>query len=567
MTRQRSTVAITAVTVAFAAYALAVALGGGFALRLGGLRVRSHSWGRPAAVAAIGMMLLGWRHRGALARFLPRAWSSLDTPATARVLSAVALGWTAVAALTFGAFAVGGSDSYGYASQARLFAQGRLTDRIPLAGQFSWPDVNATLTPLAYTEAARSDREIAPTYPPGLPLLMAPLVWSDRAVHLIVPLFGLVAVWFTYRLGVVLGDGLAGGVAALLLSLSPTFLFHLVQPLSDVPAAACWIAALVVGTHTSRQAAAASGAIVALAILVRPNLAPLSCVIGMAVARESEHRWSRIAAFAAPLTVGLVLLGAVQAVRYGSPLSTGYGRLEELFSTANVVPNLERYPGWLTETHTPFIWLWLAAPLWIARQPRPAIAWVAWVLSLAVWALYLPYGYFGVHEWFYTRFLLPAIPIMLLFSAVILLGIVRRRSMAVRAPSVVVVLVVLGTVLAASARAHGVFEVRRQEQKYPEAARFVRERLPASTVVLAVQHSGSIRYYADRPTIRWDRIDPAHLGDVLAALGAKGFTPVLVADAGEDVEFRNRFGSPSLTPIGEFGAARVYSFGAPDNRR
>src|SRR6478672_13385504 len=102
-------------TIAAAAYALLVASTGGFDGHLGGIRLRSRDWARPAAVAAIGAAWLVHATRRPLAARTVRAWHLADTSAGARVLVGAAMTWTLAAALLFGTFAVGGADSYGYA--------------------------------------------------------------------------------------------------------------------------------------------------------------------------------------------------------------------------------------------------------------------------------------------------------------------------------------------------------------------------------------------------------------------------------------------------------------------
>ena len=69
-------------------------------------------------------------------------------------------------------------------------------------------------------------------------------VAGDGAIFAVVPLMGLLAVWCTWLLGRRLAGPVAGASSALLLACSPTFLYQLVQPMSDVPAAALWTAAL-----------------------------------------------------------------------------------------------------------------------------------------------------------------------------------------------------------------------------------------------------------------------------------------------------------------------------------
>ena len=47
---------------------------------------------------------------------------------------------------------------------------------MPSHPAFDWPDIPATLTPLAFTRGPEPGR-LVPVYPPGLPLMMAPLTW------------------------------------------------------------------------------------------------------------------------------------------------------------------------------------------------------------------------------------------------------------------------------------------------------------------------------------------------------------------------------------------------------
>jgi hypothetical protein len=303
--------------------------------------------------------------------------------------------------------------------------------------------------------------------------------------------------------------------------------------------------------------------------MIRPNLAPLAALVLVPVVFSgSASRWRRAAVFASALAPGLMALAWIQHVRYGSLLASGYGTLEQGFAVGNLGPNLARYPRWMTASHTPFIWLWALAPFWIRRRAAGRLpAWTALLLSLAVWAAYLPYAYFQPHEWFYTRFLLPALPLMLFFAAATALSALRRLPAASRATVTAFVFLALAGLFLQFARSHNVFDLRRQESKYPIAGEFVRDQLPSTAFVLAAQHSGSIRYYANRPTLRWDLLDAAHLDDALASLREEGYQPFAVLDADEAVEFRRKFTSAGQRSAGELtlsgvpGGVRVYSFG------
>ena len=302
--------------------------------------------------------------------------------------------------------------------------------------------------------------------------------------------------------------------------------------------------------------------------MIRPNLAPLAALVFVPVAFGGPGgRVQRAVLFAAALVPGIAALGWIQNVRYGSPFASGYGTLSDGFALTYIGENLARYPRWLTETHTAFIWLSLLAPLWIARRAcNRLLAWTAAALAAAIWAAYLPYVYFQPHEWFYTRFLLPAIAVMVIFAVAVSLWGLRKLPAAVRAPVTAGLLLALLAAELQAARTLGAFEVRLQERKYPLAGKFVRDRLPQTAFILAEQHSGSIRYYANRPTLRWDLLAPGRLDDVVATLRAEGFEPFVVLDTGEDEAFRRRFGDAGqqavrgLKPLAVLGDARVYGF-------
>ena len=162
-----------AVVAATSVYAVAVAMTGGFKFSLGTLRFSSHSWARPAAIALIGAVALTMRARGAIAGYVGRIAAALESTTFCRTAVVAAGIWTLAVGIAFGTFASGGADSYGYVGQARLLAHGRLTDTIPVSADFTWPNVDYTFTPLGFTKGTRPG-VIAPIYPPGFPLLLAP---------------------------------------------------------------------------------------------------------------------------------------------------------------------------------------------------------------------------------------------------------------------------------------------------------------------------------------------------------------------------------------------------------
>jgi len=144
---------------------------------------------------------------------------------------------------------------------------------------------------------------------------------------------------------------------------------------------------------------------------------------------------------------------------------------------------------------------------------------------------YLPYIEFDV--WWYTRFLLPAIPLLWL-----LVGSVAARASA-GLWAVLVALLVVFQLHAGWSR--DVFRLHSYEQRYLAVAKGVRVFTPPAAAILTVQHSGVLRMYANRLTVRWDAIPPKWLDRAIADLRDRGRTPMLVIDNAERTAFVKRF--------------------------
>jgi hypothetical protein len=157
---------------------------------------------------------------------------------------------------------------------------------------------------------------------------------------------------------------------------------------------------------------------------------------------------------------------------------------------------------------------------------------------------YLPYIVFD--DWWYLRFLLPGLPLVFFFVVDVLwiasgpLGSTGRR-------------VVAGVIAIAVASYGLAFALRKEvtvigegEQRHVDIGHFAGTKLPGNAVVLALLHSGSVRYYSGRPIVRYDMLAPESLGPAVAALESLNYSPFLVLDGGEEPEFRRRFKDQAL---------------------
>jgi asparagine N-glycosylation enzyme membrane subunit Stt3 len=476
-----------------------------------------------------------------------------DVAASAVVaLAALAAAWIGV---SNGTFAAADTDPYGYVSLADAIAHGALRlDQRPLLQGLSWAGVEHTLAPPGWRPAAARGF-IAPVYSPGLPLVMgaAQALFGRSAVFYIVPLLGALAVWMTGRLGRQVHSPIGGALAAVLLATSPTFLRQIVQPVSDLPTASWWTLCLVFATRASALAALGSGLAASAAILTRPNLVVLAGIVGAYLAWQIRNSSAgtrlvgvqRLAWFALGTVPGCVAVAAINQRLFGSPLESGYGTLPQLYAWANVLPNLDRYPRWLIETHTPFILLGLLAPaslLQRADRDRSRVE-VLRVFSLVVIASYLAFNPFGREEWDYLRFILPCYPALLVLSAALLVSALRRlsKTAVIGATAAIVVAVSVAVWQARVALDSGAFTIRVSERRYVDVGRFVARAMPADAAFISSLHAGAIRYYASRLTVRFDVLLPARLDQVIAQLRSAGYHPYIALDEGEEATFRAQF--------------------------
>ncbi|MBI4887487.1 MAG: glycosyltransferase family 39 protein [Acidobacteria bacterium] len=444
---------------------------------------------------------------------------------------------TAVLGIRFGTFAAGGADSYGYVSQAGLWLRGTLIIDEPLAGEAPWRYANWTLTPFGYRPGDERGTMV-PTYSPGLPMVMAAFqaIGGRGAVFYVVPLLGALAVWLTFLLGARLGGPPAGLVAAVLLVASPPFLFQLMWPMSDVPAAAWWLLAIVLAIRGGTASVVLAGLAAAVAVLTRPNLVVLALpILAFVLSRQGLARG---AAFVAAMLPGPIAIAAINRHLYESALASGYGTFSTIYAGRYFAANVVNYTTWLLQTSTPFILLALAAPRLFRRcgdEPARRISVLCLAVSAVALLSYLWYTPFD--HWTYLRFLLPALPLMLASAAAVLMYLApsapRRRAAAVG----VVAAIVAGWGVWTG---RGAFHVRTEEARYIAAGRFA-EALPYNAVILANQHSGSLRYYANRITMRFEWLAPDMYRPALDYMRQIGRPVYVVLDAGEREVFRARY--------------------------
>jgi len=534
ITLQRTLLAFAALNLAVVAWDV---VSGGIHFTVFGVVFSSWEIAKPLRYAAGCAATAVWLHDRAAAR---ASWDTLS-PWTARAAAALAIASIGIA-MWFGIRAAGGADAYGYVSEATQWVRRSLVADDPLAALT--PQLGLAVAPLGYT-LGPTGAGLVPVYAPGLPLTMAfaQMIGGEHAVFLVVPLLASLAVWFTYVAGARAIDGRVGLLAAILLAFSPLFLLQSLEPMSDVPAVAWWTAAWAMSLSEGPLSAFGAGVAAAAAILTRPNLAPLALVVLASVAASSP-RVRRAAAFVAPVVAGCLLVAAFNDALYGSPLRSGYGPTQTLYTWSNAGPNLRAYARWLNDLYSPVLLLALASP-WFVR--RRAAMWRMLVFSAGVLLSYLFYVPFD--HWPFARFLLPAIPLLLVMSCGVVVNWIGRLPPSLRSFAAIVFAAVLVARDAEVANRLHVFDIGAAEQRYATIGEYIGRTLPSNAVVVTSVHSGSVRRYGNRLTLRWDALPPDGLDRAIALLRGHGYAPYLLLEDWEEPRYREHFG-----PANTFGA-------------
>jgi hypothetical protein len=165
-------------------------------------------------------------------------------------------------------------------------------------------------------------------------------------------------------------------------------------------------------------------------------------------------------------------------------------------------------------------------------------------------------------DWQASRFLLPAIALVLVLFA-------RAMTVAVGPTRVAGAVAIAAIAFACAISSHiflrreGIYMLATLEAKYALVGEWFKTNTSEHAVVLAGLHSGTIRMYGDRVTIRWDELPEHALTDTLRALIAAGYEPFLALDSPtEPPLFEERFKSQTAgaEPVARVRVVTIYRF-------
>ena len=394
----------------------------------------------------------------------------------------------------------GGADSSGYLNEARMIAAGRTSIPIRLLSVLHLPsEYSYIFTPLGFGPSKRQPGRMVPTYPPGLPahFAIAGAIGGWSQAPFLMPLIaGLVSLALMFVLSRQFGlNRWLSGAAAAILAVCPVFLFMTAQPMSDVFATVWTLAAIVAAIASERKPAfaALAGAAFGVSVCVRPS----NLLAALAIAFALRWRPSRLAIAVASSIPFAIALMAWNYALYGNPIITGYGEVGGLLAWGNARIRVGHYAYWLFAQLTPLVFPGgLLAGFDRRTDPFRRAVLIFWFIPFFVF-----YIFYGPYEtWWYTRFLLPAIP-PLIIGFLLMIRNVRVRIAAF------LVIVVLYVAVRQDRKPLKPLNVGKEESIYPEIAARFGPKLPRDAIIMSGLFSGSFLYYLDRDTVRYDQLD------------------------------------------------------------
>jgi hypothetical protein len=326
------------------------------------------------------------------------------------------------------------------------------------------------------------------------------------------------------------------------------------QPMSDVPAT-FWVVLSGWLLWRPRPRATAAALAAGMAILTRPPLLLAALALGATTTWESRRQAVTFAAIVAATTAIFLLL---QRHLYGSAMVSGYGTANQLFALAVLPHNVWFYGRSLLIVGTPAL-----PPLFaIGAVAEPRLALRAGVVFLAVAAPYLVYAP-PFEDWQISRFLLPGLPFVLVVAAKGIVAIGGAGNDRARAYVVAAIAAIVAAVSSyAFLQREHVFDLRVHEQRYRLVGEWFAAHTPPQAVAISSIHSGSLRIYSGRPTVRAELVPDGALVETVSALERAGYVPYLALEQDEFTDFNRRFeplSDPALEVIPE-GRVRGVAF-------
>jgi hypothetical protein len=425
-------------------------------------------------------------------------------------------GYCAVVA-AFGSGAAAASDASGYLNAARLLAAGRVSTPVRQepgipAGLLESRD----LAPLGF-KLGQAPGTLVPSYPIGLPLHLAAAAavggWPAAGI-IVNTLAAAAALALVYLIGRRLGLPASWSAACVVLfAVFPVTFRSFTWVMSDGLATTWCLAAVYCALRAAggRRWALLAGLGFGVAVLVRPT----DALIIVAVLLALPWRLRSLAFFVAGGVPAAIAVGAFNYAAYGAVVASGYSMSDSRLALSYLAPRAAHFAVWISRFLTPVPLLLLVVSIWRAiRGDRRHLVLLAWAFGVVGFYVF----YLNSNDaWWYLRFILPALPAVLLAAALVawdLYGeLVGSRAGGVArtaAGAFLVVVVAAAVALSSWFIVDGqLWRIGRGEAVYPHAVAELERRAGDRSAVISDLFSGATYFYSALPTARSDNMSKA----------------------------------------------------------
>ncbi len=408
----------------------------------------------------------------------------------------------------------GGADPTSYMELSRMFGQGSFSTEMRQVGTLPMDTFDKGVYESIGLQGYPDSFEQRPTAFTGYPLFMAALdvfLPEESAVWWSVFLCDMAAVLCIFLL---LKSMDIGGywalAAAASYGLSPLLVKIGSLPMTDIitgiMASWCWFCAR--RAHLGKRYAIMLGLGLGYAVLVRlTNVFFFVPVVVTLLFNIRSQRWWWLILLSG-LPVGL--FWAIFNYRvYGSPISNGYGEVENLFGAEHFVPSMLYYGKTLLMLLFPSVLILFPFSLcfWKTHRRDVSVAWI-WVIMI-----------FGFHAFYYAsyenywilRYTLAAWPALLYGSSLVLSHVVNRIDFGRvgrwggRGIALFVFVASIGYG-AYQTKENKAYEMLFHERPILSGVEWVKENTSENDVLLCFWSSGSLYYYTGRSIVRYERL-------------------------------------------------------------
>ena len=431
-----------------------------------------------------------------------------------------------------GSYVIAGSDTPGYAILAQRIVQNRIVHPITELDEFDLSIAfNHIFLPLGFLPG-KNPKETVPLYPIGLPLhmLIAALVlgWNTGPC-LIGPLTTVMSLILIYLTGLELGLRRNLSIAAaIILGVSPTVIFMGVQPMTDVPAM-CWALAAIFGSLRSRKNAVWSilaGFAFGVAFLIRPTNGLLLIPILLSLRLTPR---SLLYFGLGGLPVAAVFF-TFNKIAFGNPFLMGFVHYQifTAIQLSHFTPRFAHYTYWIAATMSPLLLMgWLGVVINREISWRNRLFLFTWFgVLLLFYCFYLDY-----EIWWYTRFLLPGYPALILGSLLSAQGITDLLKKSVIEQKHARISWLPASLLLAAVLGSAIYHIKLNDLInmgpgliiHKESVLWADQIVPKQTLMVSMEMGGALQYYTGRKIFRYDQIYPGQWPVLKKNIAEKGY--------------------------------------------